>query len=220
MREKILVVAKNLLYDFLTNELKHDLVTNNYLFFRSGKEYDKIISFITENQVEGDRDTIENDDSFKQRIGYSIIRKRVKICCNKHNISYFTTKRINQKEVRLNTKYSLGIGGHINYQEDIFSGILREINEEIGFMFPDGKTVEVTESNSNHKLIPLGMINYDQNDVGRVHLGINYIVEVNPSLKVFIKETDKMSGRFVNIKPLEKYYPNMETWSQVVYNNF
>lgn len=215
MREKILVIPKTELYSFLEKEMRYDL-NHHYLFFRSNSEYNKIISFITEHQLEGDRDTIENDENFKQIIGYNIIRKRVKVCCNKTNLSYFMVKRTNQKEKRLNTLYSIGIGGHINFKENIYDGIIREINEETGFQLPDKTELEVKESNFNHKLIPIGMINYDLNEVGRVHFGINYVIEVNPAIKVYIKETEKMTGKMVSASVIDKYYSKMETWSQVV----
>lgn len=63
-----------------------------------------------------------------------------------------------------------------------------------------------------------GFINDDTNEVGRVHLGIVYFAEAK-SDAFTVNEHDKIIAEWVSIRDLELKYDNMETWSQIVFNN-
>ena len=63
-----------------------------------------------------------------------------------------------------------------------------------------------------------GFINDNSNDVGKVHLGVVYKINLL-NTEFSIKETDKMEGKFVPISNIHDYYKGMETWSQILIKN-
>ena len=101
-------------------------------------------------------------------------------------------RRLNkQTEARLHNKCSLGVGGHMN---------------------PYGDKIDIDYL--HHELEPVGFINDDLSEVGKVHLGVLYHITVSNN-HIEINETEKMTGEWVAISDLTKYYSNMETWSQL-----
>jgi predicted NUDIX family phosphoesterase len=109
-------------------------------------------------------------------------------------------------EQRLQSKYSLGIGGHMRYEDlqegpDLFSWAKREFEEEVAY---EG-TIEIA---------PLGVLNDDSNDVGKVHLGLVLMV-IGDSDKIKVK-SELASGTLMNLSECLDHVPKMETWSQMV----
>ena len=76
----------------------------------------------------------------------------------------------------------------------------REVDEEVG--------VEHVLS-----LTPLGVINNDLDEVGRVHLGFLFRMEV--AGEVTVRETEKLRGEFVGVERLREVYDQLEGWSQI-----
>jgi hypothetical protein len=64
---------------------------------------------------------------------------------------------------------------------------------------------------------PLGLLNDDSTDVGRVHLGVVYLAEAD-GRPVAVRETEKLEGRFVAPAAVLGVYDRMETWSQLVFD--
>ena len=62
---------------------------------------------------------------------------------------------------------------------------------------------------------PIGLINDDRVPVGRVHLGIVYLVAASDA-GVRIREKDLLSGRFAQREELRPVLPLMESWSRLV----
>ena len=62
----------------------------------------------------------------------------------------------------------------------------------------------------------VGFLNDDTNDVGLVHLGLVIRIRGN-SDKITIRDEHKL-GKLVNLDQMRKYYKNMESWSQIVYD--
>jgi len=60
-----------------------------------------------------------------------------------------------------------------------------------------------------------GFINDDSIPVGRVHIGLLYIIRES-NQGVVINETDKMSADWIDKKDLFEYYEEMETWTRIV----
>ena len=103
---------------------------------------------------------METDTTYKQIIPYLIFA---------HNDQYFLMQRqAKASETRLQNKFSLGIGGHINEIDitdgDIGSWARREFDEEVSY---DG----------TYTIEPLGILNDDSNAVGQVHIGFVYITK-------------------------------------------
>ena len=83
----------------------------------------------------------------------------------------------------------------------LYGGMIREINEEVN-------TIALSQ------LSPRGVINDDTNEVGSVHLGLFYTLEV--SEETGIRETEKLEGFWLKRSELPGFTEQMETWSQLI----
>ena len=63
----------------------------------------------------------------------------------------------------------------------------------------------------------LGLLNDDETEVGRVHLGVVYLAEA-AGRSVAVRETNKLAGSFVAPAALLAVYDRMESWSQLVFD--
>lgn len=145
------------------------------------------------------RSQMENDHTYKQIIPYLIFS---------YKNSYFLMQRqAFSSEKRLSNKYSLGIGGHIREEDMTSDSIIgwakREFHEEIDYQ----GTLSVT---------PIGVLNDDSNDVGKVHLGFVFLLKGN-SNRINIKSELK-SGTLVTLEQCVDHYEQLENWSQIVLN--
>lgn len=159
-----------------------------------------ITACIRENAVFLPRPEAETSLTHKQIISYVIIRRGDEI---------FSTRRLGKGgESRLHGLISLGIGGHINpVDEDgdiLEHGMRRELEEEVAI------------STEPLSLIPVGFINDDSNEVGRVHLGLLSVMDVPMHCEVTVRETEKLVGHWLPSASLPTLTSEMETWSQMV----
>lgn len=194
MSESVMVVKNRLISPFINIKDNGCLITGN----------DQVFDNIIENHSFMPRSEAEYNFDFKQVIPYVIIRNANE---------YLLLKRTSQQtEKRLHNKYSLGIGGHINpapsipEKNIITNGLYRELGEEISLNDPG-------------KLQFIGVINDERNSVSKVHLGLLYLLETRSS-KYQILETEKMTAQWVTKDRLVDYYDSLETWSQIVYDNY
>jgi predicted NUDIX family phosphoesterase len=140
----------------------------------------------------------EVSPEWKQIIPYVVIR---------HRDDYFVLQRTaKQTEARLHHKVSLGIGGHINPGHDLLQGLQQELDEEV-------------DVRAQYDLEFIGILNDDSTDVGRVHLGAVYVLDARTA-EVTVKETEKMTGRWMARNELKTVRDAMESWSQIVYDDF
>lgn len=153
---------------------------------------------ITENQDFQPRGIMETDTRYKQIIPY---------CVFQHGDKYFFMQRAGKaSEQRLQNKFSFGIGGHIR-QEDmdgatIFDWAKREFHEEINY-------------NGNLTVEPLGLLNDDTNEVGKVHIGLVLLLKGDSS-EISIK-SELQNGQLLTLKQCAPYLKHMESWSKIVY---
>ena len=147
----------------------------------------------------------EDDPSFKQLIPYVIFRH----VDERGVASVFQYRRgKGQGEARLHSKRSVGIGGHISRddanQRDLHpydEGMRRELAEEV-----------LVEGPVRERCV--GMINDDQTEVGRVHLGIVHLFDVaRPTVRS--RETDLLDAGFRPVAELLEQLDQFETWSQI-----
>lgn len=154
-----------------------------------------------ENYFFMDRDAAEEDPAHKQIIPYCIFR------CGGRLFHY--TRGKSGGESRLHAKISVGVGGHVN-PVDMENGregmaayeaaVTREIEEELDL---PGK--------HDHRVIAL--INDDSSAVGRVHLGIVHLVELD-SENVDSRETALLDPSFSALEELNgAMFDRLETWS-------
>lgn len=146
-----------------------------------------------------DRPTAEAAPQYKQIIPYVLIR---------HDGAYFLLQRTRkQTEARLHLKLSLGIGGHINPDTpDLLDGLHKELEEEVHVA-------------GDYDLTFIGILNDDSTEVGSVHLGAVYVLDAHDA-NVTVRETEKMTGRWARAAELPALREQMETWSQIVYDEF
>jgi predicted NUDIX family phosphoesterase len=163
---------------------------------QSGEE---VFDVIVERHFFIDRPTAEVSPQFKQIIPYVVIRNAD---------SWFLLQRTSaQTEARLHHKLSLGIGGHINPDTpDLLAGLQKELDEEV-------------EIAGDYELTFVGILNDDTTDVGKVHLGAVYVLDAQDQ-RVTVKETEKMTGRWVAESELAAHREAMESWSQIVYDEW
>lgn len=156
-----------------------------------------MLEVIVEKSFFIDRPTAERSPQFKQIIPYVLIR---------HGDAYYLLERTpKQSEARLHNKLSLGIGGHINPDApELLDGLQKELEEEVGV-------------SGDYDLTFAGILNDDSTEVGSVHLGVVYILESHTG-DVVVRETDKMTGRWVARAELGALRERMETWSQIAYD--
>jgi predicted NUDIX family phosphoesterase len=149
------------------------------------------------------RSAAENDPSLKQLIPYAIFRHNGKI------LHY--TRGAKSGEKRLVSKGSIGIGGHINdSDESLFSfdqsayhnAVRREIAEEL--RLGGGFTERA-----------VALINDDSTEVGKVHLGVVHLVDLE-SADVRAGEKAIAELGFATRDELLQRRDSLETWSQIV----
>lgn len=150
-----------------------------------------------------DREKAEDDPTHKQIIPYSLLRHGDRV------LHY--TRGKSGGENRLHAKGSIGIGGHINpvdTREDhlghqtYLAGVERELAEEL--VIKGGYTQEV-----------VAILNDDSNDVGKVHLGIVHLFEMD-SDEITAGEDALANLSWQHIDDLKgPLYDNLETWSQL-----
>ena len=168
-------------------------------------DFERYIQPITDAARFVPRQPAERDPSLKQIIPYVIIRYRNR---------YFTYKRTRRgEEERLHTRYSLGVGGHINPFDkfDLFAATKSVI--EMGM---EREVAEEVIINTTYAAQCVGLLNDDSNDVGKVHFGIVYRIDVDEP-KVEIRERGSFTrGNFVKADDLRRDFDLFETWSQIL----
>lgn len=183
---------------------EHILVVKRSHLFPNGDwhglkqvDFDHYLHIINHKQEFHPRSVMETDQLYKQIIPYLIFE---------HNNSYFLMQRQSTaSETRLRNKLTLGIGGHIR-QEDmtensLFAWATREFHEEVDY-------------SGNLTVKPLGILNDDSNDVGKVHIGFVFLLS-GDSCDIAVKSELK-SGTLVTLDECIAQKECMESWSQFV----
>ncbi len=156
------------------------------------------------------RKEMEEDPSYKQLIPYVLFTHTDA----EGQLSLFTYQRGGGGgEARLRAKRSVGVGGHIStldiaendsqkHAGDVYRrGLDRELEEEICVETPYVET-------------RVGVINDDETEVGKVHLGIVHRFEVEEP-NVAPREDDLVDARFQPIEEVLTEIEHYETWSQI-----
>ncbi len=207
MKEQVLTVPKNSLY--LAHFHDRKIIKNPKFVESFLADFNKAKSrFVAREECEG-------DESLVQPIGYTILRQEGKI---------YYYLRGNPTDIRLNQKWSLGFGGHVNLRDAHDNGaanthlvensMLRELREEIESPYFDSV---------RGLFAPRAIIYDDSNPVGRVHVGFVNFIDVPaevylPFDQQEVKEVRKDLQNTI-AKALHEG-ASWETWSQLVIDAF
>lgn len=151
----------------------------------------------------------ENDPTHKQIIPYALITHGDAV------LHYVRGKKAGEQ--RLVAKGSIGIGGHMNQEdESLFNfaigeaayraGVEREVNEEITIQTPFEDRI-------------VALLNDDTTEVGRVHLGIVHVFRL-AERKVQRREAMITNMAFLTKDELLAGRDSLETWSQLCVDSF
>lgn len=157
------------------------------------------------------RSVAEVDTSHKQVIPYAVVTSEGR---------YLTYERSGGNEERLNAKFSIGVGGHVNPEDDqtnkvrvLFFAALRELDEELcilekGCRFPASSALY-------DNLMVKGILYDDSDEVGRVHVGVVLHADVKPevakSIQMISEGKNLVWKDAVELRALEE---RLEGWSR------
>jgi len=150
------------------------------------------------------RSEAEVDPAFKQIIPYVIFRSNASVFCY--------TRGKAQGEARLHSKRSLGVGGHVDEADadgratlDAYEiALRRELDEEVAVSSPG-------------TLRLVGLINDDATPVGRVHLGVVHLFDLERP-EVSPREDGLAEAGFVRVADLADQRERFESWSQFCFD--
>ncbi len=155
-----------------------------------------------ENNFFMPRSAAETDPAFKQLIPYVLLVHGGKV------LHYVRGKK--SGEQRLVSKGSIGIGGHMNEQDEglfaldeaaYLEGVRRETCEELKIGTPFRNRV-------------VALFNDDSNEVGRVHLGVVHIFDLEEPT---VEKNEAMITNLAFLSPeeLRERRDLLESWSQI-----
>jgi predicted NUDIX family phosphoesterase len=158
-----------------------------------------------ENTSYQPRADVEKNPDFKQLIPYVIFAH---VDEDGRQTVFQYTRGTGQGESRLHKKRSVGIGGHISAIDERFfagspydQGMRRELEEEV-------------EIHGRYTPQRVGMINDDETEVGRVHLGIVHLFKMDqPDVRPL--ETEILDSGFRPVQEILADLAEFETWSQL-----
>lgn len=194
MDEQIIVVPRKALFDF-----------GNLDFQGTESRTDRVARLnenIQNNFGVMRRGDAEENENFKQPIPYAVIKRGEQV---------FVYERLQGGgEERLHNKLSIGAGGHMNldghdFHESLMNNLKRELEEELDIQ------------SSSMDLRVIGFINDDEDEVGRVHIAVLVVIDLDANATVSVRETDQLEGDFVNLHLLKtkSLYDRLENWSKI-----
>jgi predicted NUDIX family phosphoesterase len=151
------------------------------------------------------RSEVEHDPSYKQVVPYVVVRRGVEVLMYRRSPA--------GGEERLWQQWSIGVGGHVeaqdistafpkNHRVAVDRAARREVHEEMGIgINPAGLILPV-----------VGVVNDEETDVGRCHVGIVYEVEIGPAEVKYGPELH--SAAFLLPERIEA--GQLENWSRFV----
>ena len=146
------------------------------------------------------RRELESDPSWKQPIPYAVALYRPEGGPAGDVQLFWMDRLAGGSDKRLHGRASFGVGGHISPSDGgIRAALAREWAEEVA-------------TPTLPHFTPLGLLNDDGDDVGRVHLGIVFIATLTSPL-IHIRETHKLAGSLVPVGEALRRRDELEGWS-------
>lgn len=172
----------------------------------------------------GPRPLLEQDERFRQIIPYIVLKQGDRF------LGY--VRGTEGGEARLHGKISIGAGGHIdlpdivhgtdeNYEpngnidleETLHQASVRELDEELRFMGGDD---ESSWPEDPPEIRWVGILRDDGDAVGRVHIGVIGIGEIDPGMIVKAGEDCMSDLEFFTAEQLEANKERLEGWSALL----
>jgi predicted NUDIX family phosphoesterase len=150
------------------------------------------------------RDAEENT-LFKQLIPYAVLKRGNEV---------FVYERLSGGgEARLHNQLSIGIGGHANEFDG--DNVYDLINENLQRELDEELDIEYSTQYKN-PIEVIGLVNDDQQDVGKVHIGVLVLIDLPESTIVSVREVEQLKGQWVAIEELSNpdLFDRLESWSQ------
>lgn len=180
------------------------------------KEFEPYFNGIlnVENPIFISRAKVEGNASYKQVVSYVLITYKKKLL----RFTRHEYKRNRNLEF-IDGKYSLGFGGHVQYDDlnlftinDNDSGytasLFRELEEETGIEKQDIKNIRT-----------IGVLNDDSTPKGKCHFAFLHLVELtNPTFE----DTEKwvIKPELVSFEQITEEFENYEYWSKLCLEHF
>jgi predicted NUDIX family phosphoesterase len=171
--EEVLGVPREVCEDIFASSIAKDGLT---AFWQTNPEETSLfLSELTSAAGFMLRNEAETNVAFKQIIPYCIV---VYSGIDGDLILNYSRAKDNTPEARLAGKRSIGVGGHINPEEQYVIGsdsylrsLHRELNEEFGI-----------KERMIQDIFTLGFVNDEENDVGQVHVGVVHVIVLNTTV--------------------------------------
>jgi len=142
------------------------------------------------------RRELELDPEWKQPIPYAIAL----YTAEGERQLFWMDRLAGGSDRRLHGRASFGVGGHVGADDGgILAALEREWSEEV-------------ETAALPRFTPLGLLNDDSDEVGRVHLGIVFLAELF-SPEIAVREREKLAGSLVSVKSAVARAGELEGWS-------
>lgn len=158
-----------------------------------------------EHTVYRPRHEVEEDPGYKQLIPYVVFRHTS--ADGRESVFQYTRGK-GQGEQRLHLKHSVGVGGHISADD---------VREDAGATYAEGMRRELDEEvelATGYRERCVGLINDDETEVGRVHLGVVHLFDVQrPDVRP--REEDIVDAGFRPVEDVLADLSRFETWSQI-----
>jgi predicted NUDIX family phosphoesterase len=149
------------------------------------------------------RDELEQDETRKQLIPYVVLRFQDQV--------FAYSRGTQSSEKRLVELWSVGLGGHIEWQDD-------SLFHDATALYRQAARREVLEEvlvGATYSEDIVGLLNDDSNAVGRVHLGIVHVWDMAAPI-VERRERKIRDARFVPLRTLSSTRGRFESWSQLM----
>jgi predicted NUDIX family phosphoesterase len=212
------------------DSLKDKLLDGFMLIAGDEKEKQGLFNqfFKPEEIVIGSRHWMEQDENFLQIIPCCLFRKPDGTVLNYQRVK-------NTGESRLLGNYSVCVGGHMNLQElqyennrvniasSVWNGIFREVREELGVDLENVIYTDCVLNYENYFDEFRGIIYDSSNAVGRVHIGLLFVFDVNQDCEFDSKvaESEGLSLKGWHLPETLLYHHdidaiNLENWAKIV----
>ena len=142
------------------------------------------------------RRELELDPEWKQPIPYAIAL----YTAEGERQLFWMDRLAGGSDRRLHGRASFGVGGHVGADDGgILAALEREWSEEV-------------ETAALPRFTPLGLLNDDGDEVGRVHLGVVFLAELS-SAEIAVREREKLAGFLVSVESAVARASELEGWS-------